>query len=126
MTARLEQTPFEDIWICSVTAEEVIDGRRKIIRLQYDPKTKTIGLGQACENLARSLKQLATFNIQAESDESFDLYRSSLKKARVDPEDCRIASIAILHNLTVVTCNVRDFERVAAIDRRLRIEDWSK
>lgn len=48
--------------------------------------------------------------------------RGSLEKKRtyVDPSDLRIASIALAHNMTVITRNVRDFLRVPD----LKVENW--
>lgn len=38
----------------------------------------------------------------------------------IDPDDLLIAAIAIVNNLTLVTHNTREFERVS----ELRVEDW--
>ena len=40
---------------------------------------------------------------------------------RIDPVDTQIAAIALLHNLTLVTHNIRHFSRVP----NLTIEDWA-
>ena len=40
----------------------------------------------------------------------------------VGPYDCLIAAQAVRHNLTVVTANTREFERV----KGLRLENWAK
>jgi tRNA(fMet)-specific endonuclease VapC len=43
------------------------------------------------------------------------------QKIRIGTRDLRIAATALVHNLTLVTRNHKDFSRVPA----LRIEDWS-
>ena len=47
---------------------------------------------------------------------------SNLEKLRprIGTKDLRIASIALAHNATVLTANLRDFQRVP----NLRVENW--
>lgn len=57
----------------------------------------------------------------AAADE-FGRIRATLEAAGtpIGPYDMQIAAIALVHNLIVITHNVREFERVAG----LQIEDW--
>ena len=43
-----------------------------------------------------------------------------LQGITVDPVDLMIASVALVHDLTLVTHNMRDFERIPG----LRLDDW--
>jgi tRNA(fMet)-specific endonuclease VapC len=61
---------------------------------------------------------LVPFDVNA-SDE---LDRLDAMNLRVNAMDLRIASIALAHNLTLVTRNVSDFGKVPG----LRTEDWTK
>jgi len=49
---------------------------------------------------------------------------SSLRKSsvRIGTMDLRIAAIALAHDATVITRNIRDFSKVPG----LRVEDWSQ
>ena len=54
--------------------------------------------------------------------ETYGQVRTHLERAGtpIGPNDLMIASIALTHNLTLVTHNTREFSRVPD----LRIEDW--
>jgi predicted nucleic acid-binding protein len=58
-----------------------------------------------------------------ESAENFGMLKASLEKssARLDDFDLAIASCALVHNLTLVTNNVRHFNRIEG----LKITNWS-
>ncbi|MEJ1935439.1 type II toxin-antitoxin system VapC family toxin, partial [Nostoc sp. NIES-2111] len=61
-------------------------------------------------------------NILGFNEAAFDIYNELLKqKIRVGTQDLRIAAIAISLNCTLVTRNLKDFEKVP----NLKIVDWS-
>ena len=69
------------------------------------------------------VKLFPVLNFDAKADEFYVqilLQNPTLRKKRLR-QDLRIAAIALSHNITVATCNHRDFGQVAG----LKIVDWS-
>lgn len=108
---KLKELTPDQIVICSIVKAELLYGARK------------------SQSVEQNLSLLSKFFDQLESlpfdDISTDFYgtqRSILEKAGtpVGNADLMIASIALAHNLTVVTRNQREFIRV----QNLRVEVW--
>jgi tRNA(fMet)-specific endonuclease VapC len=111
---RIESTPFEDIWITAITHEEAIQGAFKLINkyesLKIESQDKLIWaydlLGQVVFALTKP--QLLSF-----SDAAFAVYRGIPERVRKGrTRDCRIASIAVSQDYTVVTHNIDDFSEI--------------
>lgn len=68
------------------------------------------------------LPNLAVVDFDARAARHYGTLRTDLERAGtpIGDADMRIASIALANDLTVVTANVRHFERVAG----LRVENW--
>ena len=100
-----------DIALCSVVKAELLTGARKS---RYPEKT-----------LANVRKFLAPFRSLPFDDVAAEIYgvvRADLERRGmpIGPYDLQIASIALAHDLVLVTHNVQEFARITG----LRIEDW--
>lgn len=100
-----------DVVLCSVVKAELLFGALRSSRSH--------------ENLSRVRFFFSGFDSLPFDDAAADFYgnvRLALTTAGklIGPNDLLIASIALAHDLTLVTHNVGEFSRVP----RLRIEDW--
>jgi len=68
------------------------------------------------------LQDLELLAFDEASAKQFGMLRGDLKRAgiTVGPIDLQIASVALAHDLTLVTNNTSDFQRIPG----LRLEDW--
>ena len=108
---RLIATPIEDIAVCSVVKSELFYGA-----MRSTNPTKT---------LERQQEFLARFTSLPFEDKAaliFGQIRASLASAGtpIGAYDLQIAAIALANNLTLVTHNTQEFERVQG----LQLEDW--
>lgn len=99
------------IWLCSVVKAELFFGAMKSTRVT--------------ENLALPDELFADFTSVPFDDNAARRYgeiRSDLarKGTPIGPNDLMIAAIASIHDLTLVTHNTREFNRVTG----LTLEDW--
>jgi len=108
---RIEQTPPDEIRLCSVVKAELYFGAYKSPRREAN-----LAL------LMRIFRQFASLPFDDAASKVCGQVRSSLEKqgTPIGPNDLMIAAIALANGLTLVTHNVREFERVEG----LRIEDW--
>jgi len=109
---KLQSLPFSEVVCCSVVRGELMHGAQK-----YGNRERRISLVE---------KTLAPFVSYSYDDEDAEVYaelRDKLEKSGriIGPYDLQIAAIALRHQLTLVSGNVREFSRV--LD--LTIEDWS-
>jgi len=113
------------------SAEEVpvtsIISRIEILQGRYDSVVKAAGGNQllvAQERLAAAERSLARFTIlsfTAAAAAAFDGLRQNKKIKRIGRRDVLIASIALAHQATLVTRNLRHFRQVP----RLQVENWA-
>ncbi|MCA9438876.1 MAG: type II toxin-antitoxin system VapC family toxin [Candidatus Omnitrophica bacterium] len=113
LRVKLESIPDTEIFICSIVKAELIFGA---IRSQ-DPE--------------KNLKKLTDFESDFRSlpfdDDAAEVHarlREHLSRQGnlIGPHDLMIASIALANGLTLVTHNLREFERVPD----LVVEDWER
>jgi len=118
--ARTARTPAEDIFISSLSAEELLRGiLSEINRARSRPTASIAALSLYLVDL---LEGLAEFQILPYTDEAERLFRSfpaSVK--RIGGMDCRIAAHAIVSGSIVITRNTQDFARIPGV----QLEDWS-
>ena len=112
LIARFAGTPPEHQFTSAITVGEMIYGadrspRRDILLHQF-------------ESLLWSNLQILPFDTPAA--ETYGHLRANLEQEGLPlaEPDLRIASIALVHDLTLVTGNVRHFARVPS----LRVENW--
>jgi tRNA(fMet)-specific endonuclease VapC len=108
---KLESIKTQDIAVCSIVKSELFYGALKSAKPE--------------QNLAAQQEFLAQF-ISLPFDDSatmiFGTIRTRLESlgTPIGPYDLQIASIALSHNLTLVTHNTKEFKRVDD----LQLEDW--
>jgi tRNA(fMet)-specific endonuclease VapC len=108
---RLESESPDDLVVCSVTRAELIFGAMKS---QNTDKTRT--------QQREFLEPLLSLPFDDRAAEHYGRIRAYLERlgTPIGPNDLLIASIALAHNLIVVTSNTREFSRVQG----LHLEDW--
>ena len=116
---RLAHINPEQIAVTVITAAEQFQGRLATIRrakIEAD-------VVQEYERLRQTIAFYRAIHIAPYSPAAATEW-VRLRKAgiRIGTQDLRIAAIALVLNLTLVTRNSRDFERVPL----LHIEDWSR
>jgi tRNA(fMet)-specific endonuclease VapC len=107
----LESTKVQDIAVCSIVKSELFYGALKSAKPD--------------RNLAAQQEFLAQFVSLPFDDSATMIFgtirtRLELLGTPIGPYDLQIASIAMNHNLTLVTHNTREFKRVDD----LQLEDW--
>lgn len=115
---RLEAVLPEAVAISAVTIEEVLRGRLAVLARQLPGDLRV----HAYQKLVETVLFFSTVPIvafDAAAEEKFRELRGL--GVRIGSQDLRIASIALVKNLTVVTANWKDFKRVPGVV----LEDWS-
>ncbi len=110
----------EDVATTIITRIEVLQGRFDAIFKAADAEQ----LQQAHQRLRDSEKQFTTFlilPIDGLAAKQFEQLLRSRKFKRIGRGDLLIASIALAQKATLVTRNVRDFQRVPG----LKTENWA-
>jgi len=111
LVARLRTHAPSEIRLSAVTRAELLFGARHS--------------GRPSENLrllARFFEPLVSLPFDDACAERYGTVRADLATAgrMIGPNDLLIAAVALAHDLTLVTHNVREFSRVSG----LKIEDW--
>lgn len=108
---RLLATSTEEMAVCSVVKAELFYGA-----MRSNNPSRTL------ERQQSFLSRFVSLPFGDESAVLFGRVRSQLAKAGtpIGPYDLQIASIALANNLTLITHNVREFQRVEG----LLLEDW--
>lgn len=111
LVRRLARTPAAAQCTTTITVAELLYGALRL------------GSPRLTESLERILDQaLPAIAFDRPAADQFAVLRYELESAGAPlaQADLQIASIALAHDLTLVTGNVRHFERVP----RLRVENW--
>ena len=108
---RLLSVPLEDMAVCSLVTAELFYGA-----LRSNNPTRTL------ERQQEFLERFASLPLGGEAALICGQIRARLASAGtvIGAYDLQIAAIALANNLTLVTDNTREFERVEG----LQIEDW--
>jgi tRNA(fMet)-specific endonuclease VapC len=115
---RVDSTPLGQLSISVITVEEQLAGWYDRLRTANTPEH----LVAVYDRLALNVELIRQFQILRFTSSAHARYEAlRLQKLNVRKYDLRIAAIALENGATVVTRNVRDFERVPD----LRVEDWS-
>jgi tRNA(fMet)-specific endonuclease VapC len=101
-----------------ISVEEQLSGWYALLR----SITQRDHLALAYQSLADSIPFLAQFRVLGFSEKAMEEFdRLIALKLNIRKMDLRIAAIALEHGATVVTDNMRDFQRVAG----LAVVDWT-
>lgn len=112
ITERLRRHSVRDIVLCSVVKAELLTGAQKSRNTQAN-------LAVVDEFTA----PFASYPFDDQAAERYAQVRAELERmgTPIGPNDLLIAAIALSRQCTLVTSNVREFQRVAD----LAAEDWS-
>lgn len=117
--ARIASHSPSDISVPVIVVEEALRGWYSMIRKAKTPRQLAIGY----DELASAVSVLSGIRILRYSEAAIARFHDLLKKKlNVRANDLRIAAIALEHNATVVTRNVRDFIVIPG----LTVEDWTR
>ncbi|NET79552.1 MULTISPECIES: type II toxin-antitoxin system tRNA(fMet)-specific endonuclease VapC [Okeania] len=110
---RLKQVAVKDVFVCSVVKAELFYGANK----SNNP-------AQTLLRQKEFLSEFISLDFDDKSAEVYGIIRANLEKkgTPVGSNDLQIAAIAMANNLTLVTHNTREFERIDG----LIYEDWEE
>ncbi len=108
---RLESTRQRDVTVCSVVKAELFYGAMR----SRNP-------GQTLIRYREFLEPFESLPFDDEAAIAYGYIRADLatKGTPIGPNDLQIAALAVVNNLTLITHNTAEFERVEG----LRLEDW--
>jgi tRNA(fMet)-specific endonuclease VapC len=117
--ARITGHSADEIAITVISIEEQLSGWYRRLRRAKRPEE----LAKVYDRLTNTVHHLSRLPILSFSESAIHRARA-LQKAKLNVRklDLCIAAIALEHQATVVTVNLRDFHRVPG----LAVEDWSK
>lgn len=119
LTERMRTSTDSDFATTIINAEEMLRGWLAEINRRPRPQQQI----PAYERLLRLLACLRPFKLIALDEQAtaeFDRLRKA--KVRIGSMDLKIGSIALVHNILLLSANLRDFQQVPG----LRVEDWLK
>ena len=120
--SRLSRTPEKQVFVSSITAEEMLSGALSEINRVREQKSRR-DIEAPSRYFSRLIERLRFFSILAytnAAEQKYDTYSAATR--RIGKMDCRLAAHASVNNFIVVTCNTADFSRIPGA----RIEDWSR
>jgi tRNA(fMet)-specific endonuclease VapC len=108
---RLLSHPVEDIIVCSIVRAELFYGASKSQTPEATERKQAL-----------FLKPFASLSFDDMAAKTYGKIRAELEQVGmpIGPLDLQIAAIALAHQLTLVTHNIREFSRIP----QLRLEDW--
>lgn len=108
---RLRAYPTKSIWLCDVVKGELYFGAYKSQRRESNLRL-----------LDRLFGEFSSLPFDGEATRYFGQIRAELQRLGkpIGPYDLQIAAIALVHNLTLVTHNTREFTRIDG----LQLTDW--
>lgn len=108
----------EEVAVSVVTAEEMLRGRLAMLARRSSGEVRVNSYAKRMETV-RFFNTISVVLFDLACDERFRELRAH--RSTVGSQDLRIAATALVHDLTVVTRNRKDFGRIPD----LRIEDWT-
>ena len=107
-----------DVCLSIITVQEQFDGWLRVLN-----RTKTdADLARVYQNWASTVRNISGMPIITFTEQAILRYRTLLTmKLNIGKMDLRIAAIALEEDATVITRNLRDFERVPD----LKCENWA-
>lgn len=118
LKSRLENVPENKIFVCVVSFHESILGWNKYLAKSRDSYSLVKAYSRF-EGILRDFSNMQLLSFDERAAVVFDELLQSTNK-RVGTMDLRIASIAIANQMTLLTQNTVDFERIP----NLILDDW--
>lgn len=116
--ARVHAHPIEELALAIITVEEQLSGWYAKVR----QARQRIDKARQYQHLADAVMALKDWQILSFSEPALNRFEQLYaSKLNVGKKDLCIAAIALEHSATVVTRNLRDFQRIPG----LTVEDWS-
>ena len=116
---RIATLSYQEVAITTVTAEEQLRGRLKVIRRAASDDALVRAYSALQSNLD-FFKNIRLLSFDVESARQYHALRR--QKIRIGTQDLRIAATVLTAQAVLVTRNRRDFVQVP----ELAIEDWSR
>jgi tRNA(fMet)-specific endonuclease VapC len=114
---RLAASPDRDIVTTAITPEEQMRGWLSAIHAQRDVQRQV----QYYERLVGLFRFFADWRILHFDSSAADRFRSLRRqRVRIGTMDLKIASIVLIHDATLLSDNLRDFQKVPD----LHVENW--
>lgn len=109
---RLKELNYSDQYISTITVSEIVYGALKSIHPEHHLKN--------LETLILSTVQVLSFDTRAAYE--YGKIRQNLESTGqiISHTDMQIASISIVHDLTLITGNIKHFARI----KNLKVENW--
>lgn len=115
---RLNQLPPNQLTTTVITYDEQVSGRLAVVHKTRNSQERI----QAYHWLQHTLRFFCRMPILPFDEVAAALYQGlTIAKVRIGTQDLLIASIALANEMTLLTRNLRDFQKVPG----LRLEDWS-
>lgn len=118
LVARIDRHPEEDFALSIASFHEQLLGAHSLIN-RAQTNTALLRGYQLLSDILASFSDSPVLPFDTEAITTFDRLRA--QRIRVATMDLRIASIALCHNLTLLTRNEKDFGKVPG----LAIENWT-
>ena len=118
LITRLSDSDQALFYTTIVSLHEQINGWTKYIKKSVEPEKTVTGYWRL-ENILSDFARAQVLPFSSDAAEIFTELRT--QKVRVATMDLRIASIAIANQMTLLTRNSVDFERIPNVS----IEDWT-
>lgn len=114
----LLSVPPDQVTITIISVEELLRGRLAQIRGAMKGEDRVTAYHWLFKTF-EFLRDFTVLKYEASAEARFQTLRSG--KIKTGTQDLKIASIALVHNATLVTRNRSDFANIPS----LKIEDWS-
>lgn len=119
LTARMRASSDPVFATTIVNAEEQLRGWLAAINRQPTPQQQIVPY-EHLRKLLSFLRPFLLIDFDKRAADEFDRLRKT--KVRIGSMDLKIACIALVHNVLLLSANLRDFEQVP----NLRVENWLK
>ena len=108
----------EQLFVTIISLEEQLRGRLAVIR-----NPQNITLPNAYRNFHTTYCFFSAMNVLDFDHRALTHYQNlKTQKIRIGSQDLKIAAIALIHQMTLVTRNTKDFCQIPD----LTLEDWTK
>jgi tRNA(fMet)-specific endonuclease VapC len=116
---RLSQLSNEEVFTTIITFQEQMRGWLAVLHKARTDKRLLLAYAEL-ESMLQDFCHLNILSFEAEALGEFKRLRR--EKIRIGTMDLRIASVALVTQSTLLSRNVRDFQKVPA----LNVEDWTR